>query len=169
MHTHTTGNQASGFSKDSWKKPESTDLRTKLTPLQYSVTQENGTERSFSDSLHDLKDPGLYVDVVSGEPLFLSTDKFDSGTGWPSFAKPVSPEAVTERTDTHFFMTRTEVRSRFADSHLGHVFPDGPRALGGLRYCMNGAALRFIPATKLVEEGYGEYVPLLEDAPRPAL
>jgi methionine-R-sulfoxide reductase len=129
----------------------------RLTDLQRKVTQNDGTEPAFRNEYHDNKAAGLYVDVVSGQPLFTSLDKFDSGTGWPSFTKPVEPGAITTKTDRGFFMTRVEVRSSGADSHLGHVFDDGPRDAGGLRYCMNSAALRFVPVDQLEAEGYGEY------------
>lgn len=133
-----------------------------LTPLQYKVTQESGTERSFSaGNYNDNKEKGLYVDIVSGEPLFLSSDKYDSGTGWPSFVKPIDAEAITLHVDKGIFTTRTEVRSRVADSHLGHVFEDGPVDKGGKRYCMNGAALRFIPLSDMETEGYSKYIKLL--------
>ena len=130
---------------------------SKLTPEQRRITQENGTERAFHNEFHDHKEAGLYVDVVSGEPLFSSKDKFDSGSGWPSFTRPVDNN-VTEKSDASHGMRRTEVRSRHGDSHLGHVFPDGPREATGMRYCINSAALRFIPVSKLEEEGYGEYL-----------
>ena len=129
----------------------------RLTDMQRKVTQNDGTEPAFRNEYHDNKAPGLYVDVVSGQPLFTSLDKFDSGTGWPSFTKPVEPGAITTKTDRGFFMTRVEVRSSAADSHLGHVFDDGPRDAGGLRYCMNSAALRFIPVDQLEAEGYGSF------------
>ena len=133
-----------------------------LTPEQRRVTQEDGTERPFQNAHWDRKEPGLYVDVVSGEPLFASVHKFDSGTGWPSFWQPVEPGNIVEKTDRSLFMTRTEVRSAHADSHLGHVFQDGPRQHGGLRYCINSAALRFVPVERLEAEGYGDYRPLFE-------
>ena len=148
--------------RSGYVRPSDSELRTKLTDLQYNVTQRSATEPPFSSPLDRHWEPGLYVDVVTGEPLFSSTDKFDSGCGWPAFSKPVDPEAVREREDTSHGMVRTEVRSRAGDSHLGHVFDDGPRDRGGLRYCINGAALRFIPAADLEREGYGAYKKLFE-------
>ncbi len=130
----------------------------RLTPEQYRVTQENGTERPFTGEYNDNKEPGLYVDVVSGEPLFASSDKFESGCGWPSFTKPIVPAHVAELRDTTHGMVRVEVRSAQGDSHLGHVFEDGPRDRGGLRYCINSASLRFIPRDRMAEEGYGAYL-----------
>lgn len=130
----------------------------RLTPEQFRVTQTDGTERAFTGEFWDMKEPGLYVDVVSGEPLFSSDDKFDSGCGWPSFTQALVEDHVTEKTDTQFGMVRTEVRSAHGDSHLGHVFPDGPRDRGGLRYCINSASLRFIPLARLEAEGYGDFV-----------
>jgi peptide-methionine (R)-S-oxide reductase len=136
------------------KNPEALSC---LSPEQYRVTQEDGTERPFANEYWDNKEPGLYVDVVSGEPLFASIDKFDSGSGWPSFTKPVDPQNIIENRDVSHGMVRTEVRSAHGDSHLGHVFPDGPSEAGGLRYCINSAALRFIPLDELEAQGYSEY------------
>ena len=134
-----------------------------LTPEQYRVTQESGTERPGTGPLLNNKEPGIYVDVVSGEPLFASSDKFDSGCGWPSFTKPIEPANVSELTDTAYGMVRTEVRSAHGDSHLGHVFDDGPRDRGGLRYCINSASLRFVHRDDMVAQGYGAYLDQVEE------
>ena len=143
------------------KEPEAV---SRLTPEQYRVTQQNGTEPAFRNEYWDNKEPGIYVDVVSGEPLFASVDKYNSGTGWPSFTVPVDPDNVVKRRDLSHLMIRTEVRSAHGDSHLGHVFRDGPADAGGLRYCINSAALRFIPLDDLDREGYGGYRTLFEPA-----
>ncbi|KSV68759.1 methionine sulfoxide reductase B [Sinorhizobium sp. Sb3] len=135
----------------------------KLTPEQFRVTQQSGTERPFTGEYNDNKRPGIYVDIVSGEPLFASSDKFDSGCGWPSFTKPIVPANVEELQDRSHGMIRTEVRSKHGDSHLGHVFPDGPRDRGGLRYCINSASLRFIPREEMEAEGYGAFINQVED------
>lgn len=133
-----------------------------LTPMQYFVTQHNGTEPPYQNEYDQHFEEGIYVDIVSGKPLFSSKDKFDAGCGWPSFSKPIDEEEITEQVDISYGMRRIEVRSKTADSHLGHVFPDGPKEFGGLRYCINSAALKFIPKDRLEEEGYGEFKKLFE-------
>jgi peptide-methionine (R)-S-oxide reductase len=149
------------FAKDTWKTNHlGKDLKKVLTELQYNVTQKEATEPPFKNDYWNNHEDGIYVDVVSGEPLFSSIDKYDSGTGWPSFTKPLAAENVTFKEDSSFFSKRTEVRSKMANSHLGHVFDDGPADRGGKRYCMNSASLRFVPVKKLKEEGYGEYLKL---------
>jgi methionine-R-sulfoxide reductase len=147
---------------DAANKPSREELKKKLTPEQYRVTQQCGTEPPFQNEYWDNHKPGIYVDVVTGQALFTSLDKFDSGSGWPSFAKPIDKNSVTEKSDRTVGMERTEVRSSKGDSHLGHVFDDGPTDKGGLRYCINSASLRFIPVEKLKEEGYGQYLPFFE-------
>ena len=142
-----------------YQKPSPEEIKSKLTELQYQVTQKDGTESPFNNEYWNNHEAGIYVDVVTGEPLFSSRDKFDSGTGWPSYTRPIAPEAVTVRTDKKLFMERVEVRSRVGDSHLGHVFNDGPVDKGGLRYCMNSASLRFVPLAKMAEQGYAELIP----------
>lgn len=152
MNSESNAWDASGF-----KKPSDAELKKKLSPISYDVTQHEGTERPFNNEYHDSHKEGIYVDIVSGEPLFSSLDKYDSGTGWPSFSKPLVKTNLVEKIDKSMFLgSRTEVRSKLADSHLGHVFNDGPKPTG-LRYCMNSASMRFIPKEKLKAEGYGEF------------
>jgi peptide-methionine (R)-S-oxide reductase len=141
---------------------KNTEAISRLSPEEFRITQQSGTERPFQNAYWDHDEPGLYVDIVSGEPLFSSLDKFDSNCGWPSFTKPVEPENVDERPDGSHGMERTEVRSTHGDSHLGHVFDDGPKEAGGLRYCINSASLRFIPLDELESEGYGDFLKLFE-------
>ncbi|ASK63395.1 methionine sulfoxide reductase [Virgibacillus phasianinus] len=155
------GSGRADFIKKSWApKMDKTKLKEELTPIQYQVTQENGTEKPFQNEYWDNKADGIYVDIVSGEVLFTSKEQFDAGCGWPSFTKPVDPYQVAENTDNSFGMRRTEVRSKTSDSHLGHVFNDGPKDKGGLRYCMNSAAMRFIPKDQMSEQGYEGYLHL---------
>jgi methionine-R-sulfoxide reductase len=149
------------WNSSSFHKPSTDELRAKLTSLQYEVTQKEGTERPFQNEYWDLEKPGIYVDIVSGEPLFSSLDKYNSGTGWPSFTKPIKEDAVKTGSDHKLFMARTEVRSRIADSHLGHLFDDGPPP-SGHRYCMNSASMKFIPLDKMAELGYGDYLYLFK-------
>lgn len=151
------------FDPATFKKPSDEELKEKLTKLQYEVTQEDKTERPFKNSYNDLKAEGIYVDVVSGEPLFSSQDKYDSGTGWPSFTKPISEHAIIKKKDSGLFGARNEIRSKHGNSHLGHVFNDGPPSAGGKRYCTNSASLRFIPRKDLKKEGYGEYEKLFSN------
>ena len=150
-----------------FQKPTDEELRQRLTPLQYEVTQHEGTEPPFSNEYAGNHAAGIYVDIVSGEPLFSSLDKFESGSGWPSFSRPLEPANLATHTDRRLFLKRVEVRSKLADSHLGHVFEDGP-APTGLRYCMNSAALRFVPVARLAEDGYGQFLALFERAAAPA-
>lgn len=145
-----------------YMKPTKEVLRQRLTPLQYEVTQNSATERPYFNEYNDEYRPGIYVDVTTGEPLFLSTDKFRSGCGWSAFSRPIDDSLIEEVTDLSHGMNRVEVRSKTGDAHLGHVFPDGPRETGGLRYCINSASLKFIPENKMIEFGYGDYLPLLQ-------
>lgn len=152
---------SASYAKSAYKKPDDATLRATLTKEQYAVTQKNATEPAFRNEYWNEKRAGIYVDITTGEPLFISTDKFDSGCGWPSFTKPIEKSLIEEKTDTSYGMRRVEVRSKTGDAHLGHVFTDGPADKGGLRYCINSASLRFIPKEKMKAEGYGEYIQLL--------
>ncbi len=154
-------NTAAKRSWQAYEKPDTAELRAILEYLQYQVIQKEGTERPFSNTYWDNKKEGIYVDILSGEPLFSSVDKYESGTGWPSFSKPLEPEYIVEKKDRKLFMTRIEVRSKLGDNHLGHVFNDGPPPTG-LRYCMNSAALRFVPRQMLADEGYDAYLKIFE-------
>lgn len=147
--------------KTQYRKPSDEELRRKLTAEQYAVTQQGATERPYTNKYDHEFRPGIYVDVTTGQPLFVSTDKYDSGCGWPAFSRPISPDALTEHIDNSHGMRRVEVRSSAGDAHLGHVFPDGPSSAGGLRYCINSASLRFIPKPEMEAAGYGDYLPLL--------
>jgi methionine-R-sulfoxide reductase len=161
MNTKQPSDQTASVTTERYTKPSDEELRRRLTPMQYEVTQQEGTERSFANEYWDNQREGIYVDIVSGQPLFSSIDKYKSGTGWPSFTRPIADEAITSHTDTRFFMKRTELKSSIAGSHLGHVFDDGPEPTGQ-RYCINSAALRFIPKEELEDQGYGEYLPLFD-------
>jgi methionine-R-sulfoxide reductase len=147
--------------KQTWKRPTDAELKKKLTPHQFSVTRHEDTETPVRNEYWDKHEPGIYVDIISGEPLFSSLDKYDSGTGWPSFTRPLEPGNIKTKTDYKLLYPRTEVRSKMADSHLGHLFDDGPRPTG-LRYCMNSAAMRFVPVSQLAAQGYGKYLPLFQ-------
>lgn len=152
---------AEGAQMNHYEKPPQDKIKKMLTPEQYNVTQNEGTEKPFENQYWNNHEDGIYVDIITGEPLFSSLDKFESGTGWPSFTKPIEKENISEKTERDFTLgERTEVRSKHGDSHLGHVFPDGPRDKGGLRYCINSASLRFIPVSKLKENGYERFLPL---------
>jgi methionine-R-sulfoxide reductase len=162
MNTKESAGQTDTAAAGGYTRPADEELRRWLTPLQYEVTQNEGTERAFANEYWDDHREGIYVDIVSGQPLFSSTDKFESGTGWPSFTRPIAEDAIVTRDDTRFFMRRTELKSSIAGSHLGHVFDDGPEPTG-MRYCINSASLRFIPKEELEEQGYGEYLSLFEN------
>ena len=155
-------NAAHGADSSRWKRPSDDELRRRLTDIQYDVTQNNGTEPPFTNEYWNERREGIYVDVTTGEPLFASSDKFSAGCGWPSFSRPIPGASIVERSDHTHGMVRTEVRSYAGDAHLGHVFNDGPRASGGLRYCINSAALRFIPVEDMDALGYGDYLPYVK-------
>ncbi len=169
-YSYAAGSGRKGFLAATWEdeewavfeKPSDRELKSQLTDLQFDVTQKEATERAFSNEFWDNHDDGIYVDIVSGEPLFSSNDKFESGTGWPSFTRPIDSHFVVNKSDRSLFVSRTEVRSKYADSHLGHLFDDGPADEGGLRYCINSASLRFVPVEKLESEGFSEYLELFE-------
>lgn len=162
--TPDTGRQDEGIRTVSTEYRKTSEALSRLTDRQFAVTQDDATEPPFRNEYWDNHEDGIYVDVVSGQPLFSSTDKFESGSGWPSFTKPIDDAAVVNKTDRSLWMTRTEVRSAGADSHLGHLFDDGPRDRGGLRYCMNSAAMRFVPVAELEAQGYGAYLPLFRES-----
>ncbi len=157
----TTVSKKSDISGKTYTVKSDAELRESLTPLQYAVTQEADTELPFQNEYYNVFEPGIYVDITSGEPLFVSADKFESGCGWPAFSKPINKSLIEELTDTSFGRIRTEVRSQLSDAHLGHVFTDGPKELGGLRYCINSASLKFIPRAEMEAQGYGAYLPLI--------
>lgn len=161
-HIDINGALANRVDPKKYTVPSDEDLKNRLSEIQYAVTQNNETEKAFANEYWDHKEPGIYVDVVTGEPLFLSADKFDSGCGWPSFSKPIEKNVITYHEDNSYGMQRIETRSRVGDAHLGHVFNDGPGELGGLRYCINSASLRFVPLEKMQEEGYGDFIALLK-------
>jgi peptide methionine sulfoxide reductase msrA/msrB len=162
QYSEETWGEDKDYTLTSYKKPSDEELRSLLTSEQYIITQKGGTEKPFDNEYWDNKEEGIYVDVVSGEPLFSSTDKYDSGTGWPSFTKPIDKSNIVEKEDRTLLTTRTEIRSKNSDSHLGHVFNDGPKESTGLRFCTNSASLRFVPKEKMKEEGYGDYMWLFE-------